>query len=114
MTQSSTPDYARAKTVGLADIPVIDLAGTDSPAGCAAVAAALVKAASEIGFFYVSGHGVSAQLCADAMAASRRFFELPEAGKAGITVDRHQRGVMAQGLANLEGSATHDAKEVFF
>ena len=114
MTQSSTPDYARAKTVGLADIPVIDLAGTDSPAGRAAVAAALVKAASEIGFFYVSGHGVSAQLCADAMAASRRFFELPEAAKAGIAVDRHQRGWMAQGLANLEGSATHDAKEVFF
>ena len=47
MTQSSTPDYARAKTVGLADIPVIDLAGTDSPAGRAAVAAALVKATLE-------------------------------------------------------------------
>ena len=114
MTQSSTPDYARAKTVGFADIPVIDLAGTDSPAGRATVAAALVKAASEIGFFYVSGHGVSAKLCADAMAASRRFFELPEAAKAGIKVDPHQRGWMAQGLANLEGSATHDAKEVFF
>ena len=114
MTQSSTPDYARAKTVELVDIPVIDLAGTDSPAGRATVAAALVKAASEIGFFYVSGHGVSAQLCVDAMAASRRFFKLPEAAKAGITVDRHQRGWMAQGLANLEGSATHDAKEVFF
>ena len=60
MTQSSTPDYAKAKTVGLADIPVIDMAATDSPAGRAAVAVALVKAASEIGFFYVSGHGVSA------------------------------------------------------
>ena len=114
MTQSLTPDYAKAKTVGLADIPVIDLAGTKSPARRAAVAAALVKAASEIGFFYVSGHGVSAQLCAEAMAASRRFFDLPEAAKAGITVDRHQRGWMPQGLANLEGSATHDAKEVFF
>ena len=48
------------------------------------------------------------------MAAGRSFFELPEAAKAGIAVDRHQRGWMAQGLANLEGSATHDAKEVFF
>ena len=50
MTQSSTPDYARAKTVGLADIPVIDLAGTDSPAGRAVVAAAL--AVSMLPLFY--------------------------------------------------------------
>ena len=114
MTQSSTPDYARAKTVGREDIPVIDLAGIGTRQGRDAAAASLVAAASEIGFFYVSGHGVSARLCADAMAASRSFFELPEAAKAGITVDRHQRGWMAQGLANLEGSATHDAKEVFF
>ena len=114
MSKSSTPDYARAKTVGLEDIPVIDLAGTDTPDGRTAAAAELVEAASKIGFFYVSGHGVSAQLRTDAMAASRRFFELPEAAKAGITIDRHQRGWMAQGLANLEGSATHDAKEVFF
>ena len=90
MTQSSTPDYARAKTVGLTDIPVIDLAGKDSPAGRAAVAAALVKAASEIGFFYVSGHGVSAQLCTDAMVASRRFFELSDTANVGIAVDRHR------------------------
>ena len=114
MTQSSTPDYASAKTVGREDIPVIDLAGIGTWRARDAAAASLVAAASEFGFFYVSGHGVSARLCADAMAASRSFFELPEATKAGITVDRHQRGWMAQGLANLEGSATHDAKEVFF
>ena len=41
MTQSSTPDYARAKTVGFSEIPVIDLAETDTPAGRDAVAAAL-------------------------------------------------------------------------
>ena len=45
MTQSSTPDYARAKTVGLEDIPVIDLAGTDTADGRVAAAAELVEAA---------------------------------------------------------------------
>ena len=114
MIQSSTPDYAKAKTVGHEDVPVIDLADIGTPQGRDAAAAELTASASEIGFFYVSGHGVSSKLCTDAMAASRSFFELPETVKAGITVDQHQRGWMAQGLSNLEGSATHDAKEVFF
>jgi isopenicillin N synthase-like dioxygenase len=48
------------------------------------------------------------------MTASRAFFALDEAVKARIAIDGHQRGWMAQGLANLEGSKTHDAKEVFF
>ena len=48
------------------------------------------------------------------MQASRDFFTMPQQVKAGITVDQHQRGWMAQGLTNLEGAATHDAKEVFF
>ena len=78
------------------------------------MAAALVKAASEIGFFYASGYSVSARLYADEMVKSRKFFELPEAAKAGIAVDLHQRGWLAQGLANLEGSITHDATKVFF
>lgn len=114
MSQSSSPDYAKATMVRHEDLPVIDLDGIGTPQGRDAAAAKLVASASEIGFFYISGHGVSAQLCADAMAASRGFFELPETAKAVIKVNQHQRGWMAQGLSNLEGSATHDAKEVFF
>jgi len=114
MASTDTPDYARARTVEETDIPVVDLSGIGSPAGRDAIAEALVRAASDIGFFYVSGHGVSQNLCDKAMAASRRFFEMPAPVKQAIAVDRHQRGWMAQGLANLEGSATHDAKEVFF
>jgi len=48
------------------------------------------------------------------MTASRRFFELSEVTKARIEVNQFQRGWMRQGLTHLEGSATHDAKEVFF
>ena len=114
MATTDTPDYARARTVAESDIPVVDLSDIGSPKGRVEIARALVKAASDIGFFYVAGHGVGAELCDDAMAVSRRFFEMPEPVKAGISVDRHQRGWMAQGLANLEGAATHDAKEVFF
>jgi len=109
-----TPSYAAARVVSLEDIPVVDLTGANAPAARDRIGAELVRSAAEIGFFYVSGHGVPSALCDAAMAASRDFFALPESMKAGVAVDQHQRGWMAQGLANLEGSATHDAKEVFF
>ena len=111
---TDTPDYAAAQTVDFSEIPVIDLTGVETPDGRERIAAELVDTASRIGFFYVAGHGISPELRAEAMAASRAFFGLDEAVKARIAIDGHQRGWMAQGLANLEGSKTHDAKEVFF
>lgn len=111
---TGTPAYAAARTVDFSEIPVIDLSTMNTPEGEARIAEALVKTASEIGFFYVSGHGIPQSLSADAMAASRAFFALDQAAKSDITIDNHQRGWMAQGLATLEGAATHDAKEVFF
>ena len=111
---TDTPAYAAARTVDFSEIPVIDLSEMTTKAGEARIAKTLVRTASEIGFFYVSGHGIPANLSERAMAASRASCALDEAGKGDITVDKHQRGWMAQGLANLEGAATHDAKEVFF
>ena len=111
---TDTPAYAVARTVDFTEIPVIDLSEMNTAEGKAKVAETLVRTASEIGFFYVSGHGIPPELSARAMAASRAFFALDEAAKSDITIDSHQRGWMAQGLANLEGAATHDAKEGFF
>ena len=111
---SDTPAYAAARTVDFSEIPVIDLSKMNTKVGEARIAETLVKTTSEIGFFYVSGHGIPTSLSEKAMAASRSFFALDEAAKSDITIDSHQRGWMAQGLANLEGAATHDAKEVFF
>ena len=83
MATTDTPEYARARTVEEADIPVVNLSDIGSPAGRNAIAAALVRAASDIGFFYVAGHGVDQHLCDSAMAASRRFFEMPVPVKTG-------------------------------
>ena len=112
--QGASPHYAEARRVPVSEIPVIDLSGIEDAARRVETGRELVAAATQIGFFYVSGHGIPASLRESAMQASRDFFKLPEDVKAGITVDQHQRGWMAQGLTNLEGAATHDAKEVFF
>lgn len=114
MADIKTPGYAKAGLVNFEDIPVIDLSDIDTDQGRQNIAQELVHTAKTIGFFYISNHGIDPQICANAFAASRRFFALPASDKTTIKVDQHQRGWMAQGMANLEGSKTYDAKEVFF
>ena len=114
MTQYPTLQYTEAKFANVSDIPVIDLKTDGVIDEVETIATLLIEAASETGFFYVSGHGVPVELCNQAMRASRSFFELPESTKTAIAINQHQRGWMRQGLSNLEGSATNDAKEVFF
>jgi isopenicillin N synthase-like dioxygenase len=114
MTKSDGPAYARAARVDFDAIPVVDLAEIGTEAGFQAIGDAVVRAAQDIGFFYVSNHGISEDLIDTAFHASKAFFALDEAQKASVAVDQNQRGWMAQGQSNLEGSKTHDAKEVFF
>lgn len=108
------PSYAHATTPDFDQIPVLDIGATTTIEGRRALAPQLVKTAREVGFFYIRNHGISTAMAEAAFAASRAFFTLPEDQKASIAVDTHQRGWMAAGMANLEGSRTHDAKEVFF
>ena len=106
-------DYAAAERTDAAEIPVIDIsklmAGDTRDA-----AAAIHEAATRVGFFYLSGHGIAPALMEQAFAVARDFFAQPEAVKASVTVDTNQRGWMATGMATMQGAATHDLKEVFF
>lgn len=65
-------------------LPVIDLA---SPG----IAGHIEAACRDIGFFYVTGHGVPADLVARLDAASRAFFRLPVDEKMEIAMDRGGR-----------------------
>jgi isopenicillin N synthase-like dioxygenase len=82
-------------------IPVLDLRRFDPGDGAHAADAEravflteLRAAAHEIGFFYVTGHGVEAQLQSDLMEMSARFFALPERDKRAIEMlnSPHFRG----------------------
>jgi len=60
-------------------VPVIDISalyGTDASA-IAQTAAALKTAASEVGFLYVTGHGLNLARFDAMLAAAKRFFALP-------------------------------------
>ncbi len=111
MTQ---PDFAKAKTTGTGSIPVIDVSGAVNGTDVQSVAQAIYRAATDHGFFYISGHGISQTLMDQAFAVSRAFFAHPTELKRTVAVNTRQRGWMAQGMSKMAGATTHDLKEVFF
>lgn len=106
--------YAKAQTIDASKIPMIDISGVIDGSDIRSVAAQIHNAATEIGFFYIKGHGIEQALMDQAFSVARDFFDLPENDKQSIAVNTDQRGWMAQGMSRMKGSATHDLKEVFF
>ena len=107
-------DFANAQSTNAKTIPVIDVSGAISGDGINGVADEIYAAAINHGFFYISNHGIEPALMEQAFAVSKAFFELPESKKQAVAVDKNQRGWLAQGMSRLQGSKTHDLKEVFF
>jgi isopenicillin N synthase-like dioxygenase len=77
-----------------AGLPVIDVApllGGGPATACAAVARQIQAACRERGFFYVTGHGVPADLLSQLAATASEFFALPSADKMEIAMERGGR-----------------------
>ncbi|MEU1343595.1 2-oxoglutarate and iron-dependent oxygenase domain-containing protein [Streptomyces sp. NPDC005827] len=92
-------------------LPVIDISRfrdrNAEEADRTAFLAQLRSAAHEVGFFYVKGHGVSAALRDEVLAAGRAFFALPEEQRLEIeNVNSPQfRGYTRTGTEYTAGSA---------
>jgi isopenicillin N synthase-like dioxygenase len=77
-----------------ATVPVIDIGALISggpQAARDAVAGQIQAACRDRGFFYVTGHGVRAELLGDLADASAEFFALPEADKLDIAMEHGGR-----------------------
>ena len=61
------------------EIPVIDLEGS-----VASVAAAIDRAAREVGFFTITGHGIASDVLEAAWELGRQFFQLPIAVRESV------------------------------
>ena len=96
-------------------IPVVDISALDSGNADAAtqVAAALCDAATSVGFFYVSGHGIAASLVQSVFSTARRFFAAPTEQKRTVCVSAYHRGWLEIGAAKMYGSEKADQKESF-
>ena len=96
-------------------VPIIDIAGLDSPALAQrrAVAEAIGGACREIGFFYVTGHGVAQETVDAALAAAETFFALPLEEKSAVHVRNSQnhRGYVPVNEEVLDAAAGHEPRE---
>jgi isopenicillin N synthase-like dioxygenase len=99
------------------ELPVIDLKtllqGTMAERRTAA--GSLGAACREIGFFCVSGHGISPTSRASLFQAAREFFGMPTDRKSELSISRsrHNRGYVGIGTERLEAQALPDQKEAF-
>lgn len=87
-------------------LPVLDLARLQAgPAEKEAFLAELRRTAYDLGFFYVSGHGIDDELIRQVLTLSRRFFELPEQAKLAIEMANspHFRGYTRVGWEYTRG-----------
>jgi isopenicillin N synthase-like dioxygenase len=97
-------------------LDVIDLTGLGSgdPAAVRRVAAELGRACREVGFFYISNHGVPAALMSGIFESAAAFFAAPGAAKDEFSIKRspHNRGYV--GIATESLNRVHaDLKEAF-
>lgn len=100
-------------------VPVIDIAPflEGTPEGVAKVAKEIANACEEIGFFQITGYGVSAEFIQEVYDMSRRFFDLTEAEKAVAAQPapdqvRGWTAVGKEGLSySLDAAAPGDLKE---
>jgi len=94
-----------SRRLDFSEIPVIDIAPLldGNAAQVARTAEALDQACSEVGFLYVSNHGIKRELVAALAAEARRFFAQPMAEKMEIVLDQRLRGYLPLKYRSYEG-----------
>ena len=104
------------KTADFSTIPLVDISVlmSNDELARSATAALLGKAAREVGFVYVTGHGIAQPLFDDLLAASERFFALPMAAKMDVYIGRsaNHRGYVPAG-EEVFAAGMKDTKEAF-
>ncbi len=100
--------HEAARAIGVEAIPVID-----ASVGEAALAASMLAAAEDTGFFYISNHGAPEALTGEVFALGRRFFQAETAEKERFAVNPWHRGFVRQGEAKMYDGARPDMKESF-
>jgi len=99
------------------DIPIIDLSPLWSGGnlGLTKVSAEIGRICRQVGFFYVSHHGVGERQIADLFEASARFFSLPLEVKERVSITNalSNYGYVTLGGENLDPDRPGDAKEAF-
>lgn len=101
----SEPSRALRPTLDIG--PWLD--GSDKPG----VARELDRICREIGFFYLVGHGISADDMQGVLAQAQRFFAQTDAAKQQLAANAARRGYEAMGSQALDLDSPPDLKEAY-
>lgn len=97
-------------------LPSVDICGlySDDPQLRSAVAAELGRAARDVGFLYITGHGVSAELQARLIQRAKAYFAQPLADKMRFYIGKSENhsGYVPEGEEKL-GDGAADCKEAY-
>ncbi len=98
--------YTKSKTISVEKIPVINVSplrkGTSEEAR--SVGMKIRKAAEEIGFFYISDHGIPKELINQAYNATKDFFKKPKYFKNKVKINSNHHGFLSIGQSKMEGA----------
>lgn len=100
------------------EVPVVDFAPflSGDPAGKAATASAIGTACEEIGFFYLTNHGIPDATTRGIFDAARRFFDLPSGRRNDpdlLISPEHSRGYQPLGARHYPDTSAPDLMEAF-
>lgn len=106
-TQNCTINDKMTRGQDFTEIPVIDLALARDPSTLPDLLKQLRTALTEVGFLYVSNHGVPSKVIQGLVNILPRLFELPDESKKAIALENspHFLGYSAAGTESTAGSA---------
>ncbi len=105
--------YATAKMLDQSLVPIVDIGPLRDGSDPSSVAAALHLASTEVGFIYVTNHGVADSALSAARDIALAFFRLDVAEKKAVRVTNKHRGWLATGGAKMQDDAQPDLKESY-
>ncbi len=94
-------------------MPVVDITALVRGEAAADVGKSLHQASSNLGFIYVKGHGLEAQLLRDLRHVGMEFFWLPAEEKSRVNATRNHRDWLGPGQSKMDDGLLPDLKESF-
>ena len=105
--------YAYAKELDTKKIPIIDIASLRDGSNKISVAKKLHQANKNLGFLYISNHGISNKTITKTRQYGLQFFNKKIEEKETVKITKKHRGWLGFGGAQMKDDAKADLKESF-